>query len=77
MEHDVWEVIKAAIQWLILPLIAAIMFFFRKYIQRVENVEKRINEMEIRVAVVENNISHIRKDIEDIKKGIDKLLDRL
>lgn len=77
MEQGLWELIKAAVQWLILPLVGAIAFFFRKYIQRVESVEKRINEMEIRLAVVENNIAHIRRDIEDIKKGVDKILDRL
>jgi chaperonin cofactor prefoldin len=77
MEQGLWEVVKAAVQWLVLPLVGAIAYFFRKYIQRVENVEKRISEMEIRMAVVENNIAHMRKDIEGIKKGVDKILDRL
>lgn len=77
MEHGIWAIIKAAVEWLFLPLIASLAYFFRKYIQRVESVEKRINEMEIRIAVVETNIVHIRKDIEDIKKGVDKILDRL
>jgi hypothetical protein len=77
MEEGIWEVIKAAVQWLVLPLVASVAFFFRKYIQRVETVEKRINEMEIRIAVVETNIAHIRRDIEDIKKGVEKILDRL
>lgn len=74
---EVWTIGKAAVEWLVLPLIASIAYFFRKYISRVEQVEKRLNEMEIRIAVVETNIAYIRKDIEDIKKGVDKILDRL
>ncbi len=74
---EVWTIGKAAVEWLVLPLIASIAYFFRKYISRVESVEKRMNEMEIRIAVVETNIAHIRKDIEEIKKGVDKILDRL
>lgn len=74
---EVWTIGKATVEWLVLPLIASIAYFFRKYISRVEHVEKRLNEMEIRIAVVETNIAHIRKDIEDIKKGVDKILDRL
>ena len=77
MEDGIWTVIKASVEWLVLPLMASIAYFFRKYISRVGNVEQRINSMEIRVAVVEANITHIRKDIEDIKKGVDKILDRL
>ncbi len=74
---EMWTIGKAAIEWLVLPLIASIAYFFRKYIQRVESVEKRINDMEIRIAVVENNIAHIRQDIDEIKKGVEKILDRL
>lgn len=74
---DVFGVIKSTVEWLILPLVGAVVFFFKKYIQRVELVEKRLAEMEVRMAVVENNIAHIKRDVEDIKKGIEKILDKL
>lgn len=77
MEDSMWTVVKAAVEWLVLPLFGAIAYFFRKYIQRVEAVERRLNKMEIRVAVVENNIAHIRQDVEAIKKGVEKILDKL
>lgn len=77
MEEGMWQVVKGAVEWLFLPLIASIVYFFRKYVQRVEHVEKRINEIEIRMAVVETNIAHMRKDIEDIKKGVEKILDKV
>ena len=77
MEQDIWEVIKAIVQWLVLPLVMTVAFFSRKYMQRIELVEKRINEMEIRMALVENNLTHIRNEVEEIKKGVDKILDRI
>lgn len=77
MEHDIWEVVKAAVQWLLFPLVTSLAFFFRKYIQRVERVENRMNSIETRMAVVETNIAHIKQDLDDIKKDISKILDRL
>lgn len=77
VEVGAWEIIKGAVQWMFLPLIGGLTYFFKKYINRVEHVEQRINQMEIRMAVVESNIIHIKKDIEDIKKGVEKILDKL
>jgi predicted Na+-dependent transporter len=77
IEAGVWQVIKGVVEWLFLPLVGGIAYFFRKYIQRVELVESKISKLEIRIAVVEVHIAHIRKDIEGIKKGVDKILDKL
>lgn len=76
MELGIWQIIKTAVECIVLPLFGVIAYFFNRYIQRVEAVEKRVGKIEVRMAIVEVNISHIREDIEDIKKGIEKLIDR-
>lgn len=77
MEVGMWEFIKGSMNWIILPLLGSIAYFFRKYVTRVEHLETRINKMEIRMAVVEANIAHMREDIQEIKNGVDKILDKL
>lgn len=76
MESSVWEVIKAAIQWLLVPCVTALAFFVRKYIHRIEAMEQQVKDIEIRTAVVESKIDDIREDLKEIKHGVNRLIDR-
>lgn len=77
MENDIWELVRATLQWAIFPCIAAIAYFVRKYIGRVDLMESRVSDLEVRTSVIESKIDDIRDDVKDVKRGIEKLLDRL
>lgn len=76
VEVGIWEVIKASIQWLLLPAVTALAFFVRKYIYRIEHMEQQVKDIEIRTAVVESKIDDIREDLKEIKHGVNRLIDR-
>lgn len=76
VEASAWEVIKATIQWLLVPSFAALAFFFKKYIGRIEYMEQQVKDIEIRTAVVESKIDDIREDLKEIKHGVNRLIDR-
>ncbi len=76
MEFGAWDLIKSTIQWFVLPAIAALAFFFRKYIHRIDKMEDQVREIEVRTAVVESKIDDIRDDLKEIKRGVEKLIER-
>lgn len=76
VEAGIWEVIKAAVQWLLVPAVAALTFFVKKYIGRIEIMEQQVKDIEIRTAVVESKIDDIREDLKEIKHGVNRLIDR-
>ncbi len=76
VETSVWEIIKAAVQWLLVPAVASLAFFVRKYIHRIDHMEQQVKDIEIRTAVVESKIDDIREDLKEIKHGVNRLIDR-
>lgn len=76
IETGAWEIIKAAIQFLLVPAVTALAFFVRKYIHRIEHMETQVKDIEIRTAVVESKIDDIREDLKEIKHGVNRLIDR-
>lgn len=68
---------KALVNYILLPCFAGLLFFVRKHISRIEDLEKRAIESEKDLAVMESQMSDIRRDIDEIKAGIQKLVDKL
>lgn len=66
IEHGIWEVLKATLQWVAAPLAALLAYIGKKYIARIEMVEKEIHELKTRQAVVEEQVKDIREDIKHL-----------
>lgn len=69
MDHSIYDVIHDFIQWMILPVIGSFAYFVRKYITRLEDVEKQVNILNTKTAVIESKL-------DGIKEGVDELLQR-
>lgn len=76
IDYNVWEIVKITLEFLFLPAVGAMAFFIRKYIHRIEHVEKQVKDIEIRTAVVESKIDDIREDLKEIKNGVNRLIER-
>lgn len=76
MDSSVWEIIKASMQWIVLPLMGSALYFVRKYISRVDGLTIQVHELEVRTSVIESKIDDIRDDLKEIKMGVLKLVDR-
>jgi chaperonin cofactor prefoldin len=74
MDSSIWEVIKASMQWVVLPLVGSSLYFVRKYISRVDELSTQVHDLDVRTSVVESKIDDIRDDIKDIKTGVRSLL---
>jgi hypothetical protein len=51
-------------------------FFIRKYIHRVDTVEKKQSEHSVKIAVIESKVDDMRDDIKEIKHNVERLVDR-
>ncbi len=77
MDASTWEVLKALINWAVVPLVGAIMYFVKKNITRIEIVEQEVREQKTRTAVIESKVDDIRDDLKEIKRNVEKLVDRV
>lgn len=69
MDNPTWDIIKDFCQWLILPILGSAAFVVRKYITRLEDVERQVNILTTKTAVIETKL-------DTIKDGVDQLLER-
>lgn len=75
-DPGMWDLFKSLLQWLLLPLIAALGYFFKTANRRIHKLEDDMISSKTRIAVIESKIDDIREDIKDIKRGVDKLVER-
>lgn len=76
LDPSIWDVIKSLMQWLVIPLLTALAYFFKKAHVRLDKLEEDMTGTKTRIAVVESKIDDIREDIKDIKRGVEKLVER-
>lgn len=76
IDPTIWDVIKSLMQWLVLPLVTGLVYFFKKAHVRLDRLEEDMTGTKTRIAVVESKIDDIREDIKDIKRGVEKLVER-
>lgn len=77
VDNNIWEVVKALLQYAIAPLGAFLIWSFKKHQAKVDSLEQRISQVEKSTAIIQVMVDHIRDDIKDIKAGIDKLISRI
>jgi hypothetical protein len=76
IDSSTWDVVKTLIQFLVIPLVTGLAYFFKKAHVRLDKLEDDMTGTKTRVAVVESKIDDIREDIKDIKRGVEKLVER-
>lgn len=76
IDPNIWDVIKSITQFLILPLLMCLGYFFKKAHIRLDRLEEDMTNTKTRIAVVESKIDDIRDDIKEIKHGVEKLVER-
>ena len=69
MDQSTWDIIKDFCQWLVLPIMGSFAYMIKKYITRLEDVERQVNTLTTKTAVIETKL-------DSIKEGVDQLLER-
>lgn len=67
---------KVVFEILIYPLGAMLMFYIKKSINKVDELEDRMSETEKSIEVLDERVSNIKEDISEIKQGIRELLSK-
>lgn len=76
MDSSFFDLAKAGLQFVILPIAGVAAHFYKKTHKRIEDLESISKHQEIRTAVMESQINDMRDDLKEIKRGVEKLVDR-
>ena len=66
MEMGIWEILKGVAAIIILPILGAFSYFFRKMVGDLEMLQVQITDLKIKQAVSESQIQDIREDIKGL-----------
>ena len=71
---ETMDIIKYSLNFIAVPLFAAVWWGFKKHMIRVDGIDKRLTDNERDIAVIEAQMLNIKEDISEIKYGINNLL---
>lgn len=71
------DTLDTVAKFVIAPIAAVIWWAFKKYDDRIVNIEKRMNDLEKETAVMEAKLDGLKEGIDEIKAQLNQLFDLL
>ncbi len=73
---ELWELIKAAMNWVIVPVIGFLGWNYKKHVEKIDSLEQELHAMKIEHAIIKTELNNITKMLDELKAMVNLLLKR-
>lgn len=76
MDSNVWDAIKALMNWIVIPILGFLSWNYKKHVEKIDMLEEELQEMKVENAVIKTELVNITKILDELKDMVHVLLNR-